>query len=226
MLDKSTVEFLLELRENNNRDWFHAQKKRYDKVKLNYKNFISLLLPEIQKHDPTLVSLTPKDCTFRIARDIRFSKDKTPYKTHLGVGMRTHGKRSGMAEYYVHLEPGKQSFVGGGIYMPDAEQMKKIRAEIDVFGEDLIGLINHSDFKKHYNDIDRALTLTRQPKGYTAEHPHIDLLKLKSYTAITSIPDHLLTDATLIPFLVERLAALSPFLSFLNRGLLAEEETW
>lgn len=226
MLDNSTAQFLLELRENNNRDWFHSQKKRYDKVKGNYKTLIEGLLSEMQKHDASLASLTSKECTFRIARDIRFSTDKTPYKTHLGIGMRTHGKRSGMSEYYVHLEPGGQSFVGGGIYMPDAEQMKKIRTEIDVFGEDLTALIKAPLFSKYYQDIDRDIALVRPPKGYAPDHPHIDFLKLKSYTAITAIPEALLTDKALIAFLVERLSALTPFLSFLNRGLMAEAEEW
>lgn len=226
MLDNTTVRFLLELRENNDRDWFHSQKKRYEAVKKNYKSLIADLLPKMQEHDPSLATLTPKECTFRIARDIRFSKDKTPYKTHLGIGMRTHGKRSGMAEYYVHLDPKKQSFVGGGIYMPDAQQMKKIRAEIDVFGEDLISLMQAPEFSKIYQDIDRDITLVRPPKGYAPDHPHIDLLKLKSYTAISVIPDHLLTDPSLSSYLVERLSALTPFLNFINRGLMAEEEAW
>jgi uncharacterized protein (TIGR02453 family) len=226
MLQPSSIEFIIELRENNNREWFHAQKKRYDKVKADYQRLVSALLGEMKKADETLAPLVEKNCTFRIARDIRFSQDKTPYKTHFGVGMSTHGRRSGMAEYYVHLEPGGKGFAGGGIYMPSSEQLKKIRREIDVFGDDLVAIIEDKAFKRHYQDLDRNIVLTRPPKGYSAEHPHLENLKLKSYTAVTPLPDELFTSPELVGVVVERLTALKPFLHFLNRGLNAEEDEW
>lgn len=226
MLTKATIDFMTELRENNDREWFHANKARYENVKKDYKSLVSKLLTAMKKHDASLATVTEKDCTFRINRDIRFSKDKSPYKTNLGIGMSTHGKRSGMGEYYVHIEPGGKGFLGGGIYMPTPEQMARIRKEMDVFGEDLDAIIAAPEFKKHYGDVEREMVLTRPPKGYSADHPHIEYLKLKSYIAITPLPDALYTDAKLVDYVVERLKALSPFLHYLNRGLTAEEEQW
>lgn len=226
MLKTSTIDFMTELRENNNRDWFQANKARYEDVKKDYKALVSKLLNAMKKHDTTLATVTEKDCTFRINRDIRFSKDKSPYKTNLGIGMSTHGKRSGMAEYYVHIEPGGKGFLGGGIYIPSPDQMARIRKEIDVFGEDLVGVLSAPTFKKHYGDLEREITLSRPPKGYSAEHPHIDFLKLKSYIAIAPLPDAQYTNPGLVDFVVERLKALTPFMVFLNRGLTAEQEDW
>lgn len=225
MLQIESLAFLRELAANNNREWFHSQAKRYKQVRADYTQLVDRLLEEMKAIDPSLASLTSKDCTFRIARDIRFSKDKTPYKTHFGIGMSTYGKRSGMAEYYLHLEEGG-AFAGGGIYMPDGEQLKKIRREIDVFHDDLKGIEAAPDFKKHFESIDHNIVLKRSPKDYSEEHPAIDYLKLKSYTAIASLPDALITSKDLIPQVVERFAALKPFLDFLNRGLRAEEEEW
>lgn len=225
MLQKESLVFLRELAANNNREWFHSQAKRYKHVRADYTQLVDRLLEEMKAVDPNLASLTGKDCTFRIARDIRFSKDKTPYKTHFGIGMSTYGKRSGMAEYYLHLEEGA-SFAGGGIYMPDGEQLKKIRREIDVFHDELLAIESAPAFKKHFEAIDRNIVLKRSPKDYSEEHPAIDYLKLKSYTAIAALPDALLTSEDLIPQVVERFASLKPFLDFLNRGLRAEEEEW
>lgn len=226
MLKPATLDFITELRENNHRDWFHAQKKRYEAVKTDYKQLVTALLTKMQSVDPALAALTPKDCTFRIARDIRFSADKTPYKTHFGIGMSTYGKRSGMAEYYVHLEPGGTGFTGGGVYMPSPDQLAKIRREIDVFGDDLVALFAADSFKTVYPDLDRELVLSRPPKGYDASHKHINLLKLKSYTAVAPISDDLFTDPDLVSVLVDRLRTLKPFIAFLNRALTAEEEAW
>jgi uncharacterized protein (TIGR02453 family) len=225
MLQPSTLKFLRDLKANNNRDWFHSQASRYEKVKKDYKFLAGNLLAEMQKADTSLAAVEPKHCTFRIARDIRFSPNKTPYKTNLGVGLPTHGKKSGMAEYYLHIEEGT-SFCGGGIYMPDANQLKKIRKEIDVFHEDLEKLINEKRFKKIYGDIDRDIALKKSPRDYPEDHPAIDFLKLKSYTAIVSIPDELLTSPELISTVTNYFTALKPFLDFLNRALLAEDEAW
>ena len=226
MLTQATIDFMNELRENNDREWFHANKARYEKVKKDYKALVATLLSTMKEHDASLATVTEKDCSFRINRDIRFSKDKSPYKTNLGIGMSTHGKRSGMGEYYVHIEPGGKGFLGGGIYMPSPEQMARIRKEMDVFGEDLEAIIAEPAFKKHYGNLEREMVLSRPPKGYSADHPHIEFLKLKSYIAITPLPDALYTNAGLVDFVAERLRALTPFLVFLNRGLTAENEQW
>ena len=129
MIDKALFNFLKDLKENNHRDWFHANKKIYDGVKKNVLEMLERILPELEKLDPDMTGLEPKKCIFRINRDIRFSKDKSPYKTNFGSFMVKGGKSSGNAGYYIHFEPGN-CFIAGGIYMPPGPQLKKVRTEI------------------------------------------------------------------------------------------------
>ncbi len=183
------------------------------------------ILEEIKKVDETLDLLSAKDCTFRINKDIRFSKDKTPYKTNLGIGLHPFGKKMQLAAYYIHIEEG-QSFVGGGLWMPEALLLAKLRKEINYFYPDLQGILADPNFKKTYGElsIDPGQKLSRPPKGYDAENPAIEFLKLKSFTASRSIPDNMLTSEKLIPFLKESLTALKPMISFINRGLMSDED--
>src|SRR5215813_10747738 len=130
MLQSLTLKFLKELKKNNNKTWFDAHRKQYEAARNDFENFIQSVLDKHAKNDTDLKELTAKKCMFRINRDIRFSKDKSPYKTNFGASMDKGGKKSGLAGYYFHLEPGK-SFVGGGIWMPQPDALKKVRQEID-----------------------------------------------------------------------------------------------
>lgn len=223
MLSKDTIEFIKDIAANNNREWFHSQKKRYELVKADYKQLVTHLLAEMQQHDASLAVLTPKDCTFRIARDIRFSADKSPYKTNLGIGLSTYGKKSGMAEYYVHIQPGN-AFIAGGIYQPDAVQLRKIRREIDVFNEDLVAALNGSDFCRIYGDLSREDVLSRPPKGYSADHKAIEYLKLKRFIAVAPLDDKMFTQPDFVGHLVGQMKPLKPLVEFINRGLQASDE--
>lgn len=225
MLQPSTLEFFRELRQNNHKEWFDQNRKRYDKVKADYIHLAGCILEEMKKEDETLDILSAKDCTFRINKDIRFSKDKTPYKTNLGIALHPYGKKMQLAAYYIHIEEG-QSFVGGGLWMPEAPLLAKVRKEINYFYQDLEGILGDPNFKKMYGemDVDPGQKLSRPPKGYEAENPAIEFLKLKSFTASRKIPDNLLTSEKLIPYLKESLIALKPMISFINRGLMSDED--
>ncbi|WP_306353070.1 DUF2461 domain-containing protein [Flavobacterium sp. '19STA2R22 D10 B1'] len=223
MLSTKTLDFLEDLKKNNHREWFQENKSRYETAKKDYYQLIADLLEAMVPHDSTLEALEPKDCAFRINRDIRFSKDKTPYKTHLGVWM-TIGKKSGLfAGYYIHMEKGA-SFVGGGLYMPPAEELKKVRKEIAYFAEDLEEILNEPSFKKIYGTLDRndAIALKNAPKGYDVNHPAIEYLKLKSFTATHQFDDKLLTSKDFVSTMVTNLVALKPLIDYLNRGLTTE----
>lgn len=225
MLQESTLQFFRELRENNNKEWFDVNRKRYLTIKEDYLHLAGSLLVEMKKIDPTLEPLVAKDCIFRINKDIRFSKDKSPYKTNLGIILSPFGKKMNTASYYIHIEEG-QNFVGGGLWMPESSQLAKIRQEINYFYQDLDKVVSEPGFKKVYGSIDTndKIKLIRPPKGYDADHPAIEYLKLKSFTAITTFPDDILTSPKMIPYLVEKLNALKPLLIFLNRGLMSDEE--
>jgi uncharacterized protein (TIGR02453 family) len=221
MLQADTLQFFRELRLNNNKDWFDANRHRYEHAKKDYHQLVRKILDGLQKHDQGLFQLQVKDCTFRINRDIRFSKDKQPYKTHLGIIMSPYGRRLEHAGYYVHLDEEGGCFAGGGIYMPSGEVLKKIRQEISVFYEDLVEVVESEDFREVYEDFDRedGVVLSRPPKGYSADDPAIEFLKLKSYTATKAFPAEWLTDETAVDRIVNILAKLKPLVDFLNRAL-------
>ena len=220
MLQPSTLSFLDDLRKNNNRDWFLENKKRYELFKTDYYHLIELILNELKKTDPTLERVQVKNCAFRINRDIRFSKDKSPYKTHISIGISADGKKNIKASYYIHIEP-NACFVGGGIYMPMPDQLQKIRKEIAFFYDDLNNIIESKDFQKAFKSISReeGMFLKNPPKGYHKEHPAIEFLKLKSFTAGTSFDVNGALKPNFVDNMVEFLQTIKPFNEFLNRAL-------
>ncbi|MEO6329933.1 MAG: DUF2461 domain-containing protein, partial [Ginsengibacter sp.] len=131
MFQSSTILFLKTLAKNNNKIWFDEHRSNYLAAKSDYENFVSALIKKVGNFDLDIKELQPKECTFRINRDIRFSKDKTPYKTNMGASLNRGGKKSIYAGYYFHLEPGNKSFAGGGLWMPVAPELKKVRQEVD-----------------------------------------------------------------------------------------------
>lgn len=224
MVPENIVQFLEDLRENNNRDWFHDNKSNYEDYKKAYTKLIQEFLDEMIPKDDSLKHLEPKNCSFRIARDIRFSKDKTPYKTHMGIWMSGGTKNTNMPGYYIHIEKGK-SFIGGGVWWPENADLKKIRKEIAYFYEDLEEILEDKKFKKEFGTFERNDTnaLKTAPKDYEKDHPAIEFLKLKSFTAGQAIDDKLLTDKDFVKKISEKLIALKPLNDFLTRALTTED---
>lgn len=223
MLSPKTLQFLEDLKANNNRDWFHANKPRYETYKTEYHQLIGQFLEQMKPLDASLELLEIKNCTFRINRDIRFSKDKSPYKTHLGIWMCGSAKNGNAPGYYIHIEKGA-SFIAGGLYGPEAADLKKIRKEIAFFYDDLEAILKDKNFLKHFDGLDRteANSLKNAPKGFEKDHPAIELLKLKSFTVSKKISDAELLDKNFVSHSVEKLIAMKPLIEFLNRGLSGE----
>nr|WP_314839139.1 DUF2461 domain-containing protein [uncultured Flavobacterium sp.] len=223
MLTKESLQFLVDLKTNNNRDWFLDQKKRYEAFKADYKRFVSDLLDTLKPLDPSLELLEVKNCTFRINRDIRFSKDKTPYKSHLGIWISSGAKGHNRSGYYIHLEKGS-SFIAGGLYCPEAEDVKKIRKEIAFFHEDLEAILAEKKFKKEFGDLDRNEKdlLKNPPRGYDKEHPAIDLLKLKSFESSHKIDYDDASKEDFTATICQKLILLKPLNDFINRALTTE----
>lgn len=221
MLQEETLQFFRELRENNHKDWFDVNRPRYEKAKKDYHKLVGELLAGMQQNVPELSTLQVKDCVFRINRDIRFSKDKTPYKTHLGIVMNPIGRRMENAAYYIHIDEEKGCFAGGGIHMPPGPVIKKVRKEVDVFWDDLQKILKDRKFAKTYADLDRSdeTTLIRPPKGYSHDNPAIEYLKLKSYTATHPFPNRWLSDPDGVQKVCNMLLAAKPLIDFLNRGI-------
>jgi uncharacterized protein (TIGR02453 family) len=224
MMTKEALLFLEDLIANNNTDWMHANKKRYENYKKDYHSFIASLLAEMKSLDKTLEPLEVKNCTFRINRDIRFSKDKSPYKTNMGVWFTQNKFRKNSPGYYVHFEKGN-CFVAGGVWCPEPEELKKIRKEIAFFYEDLQTIVNGKTFKSEFKTMtrDENNTLKKAPKDFDPNHPAIDFLKLKSFTASNKIEEALFTDNDFSKIVAQKLIALKPLNDFLNRALETEE---
>jgi len=217
MLQKSTLQFLKDLKEHNTKDWMDEHRKAYDAARQDYESFVAELISLLAKYEPAIGDLTPKQCTFRINRDIRFSQDKSPYKTNFGAAFSRQGKKLPDAGYYFHLEPG-HSFVGGGIWMPETALLKKIRQEIDYNFEEFKGIVTAPGFKKTFGAIDGE-KLKKAPQGYDESNPAIEYLKLKSFTVGAAVPDKDLTSASLLKTCDKVFGAMKPFIDFLNQAV-------
>lgn len=223
MLSNDSLQFLEDLKANNNRDWFLDNKKRYEAFKKDYHQLIADFLDVMKPLDPSLELLEVKNCTFRINRDIRFSKDKSPYKAHLGIWMSSGAKGANRSGYYVHIEKGG-SFIAGGFYSPEADELKKVRKEIAFFYDDLEEILNDKTFKKEFGSLDRNETnsLKNAPKDYEKEHPAIEHLKLKSFTASEKFDIKEVSQKDFVVKMSKKLIALKPLNDFINRALTSE----
>jgi len=188
-----TLSFLKKLSKNNNKEWFDKNRSVYEEAKGEVKQLVKDVIERIAQFDPSIAQLEPKDCMFRINRDIRFSNDKTPYKTNMGFMIAPGGKKSIKSCYYVHTEPGN-CFIAGGIWMPMPEQLKLIRQEIDYNGDALKKILQDKKFKKYFAGFDEESKLVRMPKDYDESHPYAEWLKLKSFTVTMPIDEAVLLD--------------------------------
>lgn len=221
MLQPSTLQFFKGLKKNNNKPWFELNRKKYETAKADFTDFIQRVIDLHGKNDPSINHLVARDCLFRINRDVRFSKDKSPYKTHFGASINKGGRQSvSTAGYYFHFQPG-QSFAGGGIWMPAPEHLRNVRQEIDYNFNDLLKIIGAKPFKAVYGDLshEAEYKLVRVPKGYESDNPAAEYLKLKSYIASLSIRDSDLTDKALVRKTVAAFKALQPLILFLNQSM-------
>lgn len=217
-IKKSTLLFLSDLKVNNDRNWFAENRKRYEDAKSNYENFVQEILNEIVRFDPIFRGLESKSCIFRINRDTRFSHDKSVYKTNFGAFMVRGGKKNGdkFPGYYFHIEPGS-SFVAGGAYIPPAPWLNAIRERIDGDAERLLKIVNGKDFRRYFSGLEGE-KLRTAPKGYPRDHPHIELLKMKSYLAEMAIPDKVITSDECFDLVVGAFRAMKPLNDFLTVG--------
>ena len=220
MLQPSTLKFLRDLKKNNNKTWFDAHRGQYETAKKDFELFIQEVITKHGKKDPDIKDLIAKNCLFRINRDIRFSKDKSPYKSNFGASISKGGKKSSFAGYYFHCEPGN-SFVGGGIWQPEPDKMKKVRQEIDYNWHEFKKLIGSKKFKTIYNDLyaGEDMSLSKVPQGFDKENPAAKYLMLKSWIAMRELKDADLTSKGLIKITLDTFDTLYPLLRFLNRAV-------
>ncbi len=215
----STFDFLSELKEHNQRNWFLDNKDRYDLAYQNVKDFVTALIAALSKIDRYITEDIPvSKCIFRIYRDTRFSKDKTPYKHWFGAGISTAGRKLNGPEYYLHIDA-ENSFIAGGYWRPEKDHLAAIRQEIDYNSEQFRSAISNSLFTK-YCTFDTSDTLKKAPAGYDPTHPEIEFLKLKSYTASAKLSNTLLSDdQQAIPGILSFAEAMYDLKLFLHQAL-------
>ena len=218
MIQENTLRFLKLLKNNNNREWFEKNRGMYESAKLNYLDFVGSIIAQSNLFDAYLADLNPKQCVFRINRDVRFSKNKEPYKINFGASFSKGGKKIQCAGYYFHLEPGN-SFIGGGLWMPPAPELKKVRQEIDYNYNEFKSIISKPIFKSTYGSLDSSEKLVRPPKEYELENPAIELLKLKSFVVTKHLSDKQVLDPKIIKQVVQDFKTIHPLVQFLNRAL-------
>jgi uncharacterized protein (TIGR02453 family) len=220
MLQSTTIKFLKDLKRNNDKPWFDKNRTQYETAKADFYKLVEKLIPAIAKFDAPIGRLTVKETVFRINRDVRFSKDKSPYKTNMACYFNRAGKNGLGAGYYLHIEPGK-SFAAGGIWVPEPAVLACIRQEIDYNFADWKNILENKNFKKTFTGgVTSSDTLVRPPKGYDENNPAIEFLKMKSFIVRRSFADTDLQDKSFVTEVAKTFNTMKPLIDFLNTALL------
>jgi uncharacterized protein (TIGR02453 family) len=210
-IQTSTLQFLKDLSANNNREWFQANKDRYESALDNMKQFARAV-----EHGLGETDLLESATLFRIYRDVRFSKDKSPYKNNFGLGLSRATKRL-RGGYYLQIEPGG-SFVGGGFWQPNTEDLKRIRAEFAIDDRPIREIMADPDFRKYF-DILQGEELKTAPQGFDRDHPAIDLLRKKSFVVKRNFTDAAVTDDSFLQEVTHTFRAMRPYFDYMSMVL-------
>ncbi|MCD6020188.1 MAG: hypothetical protein K0S53_3309 [Bacteroidetes bacterium] len=215
---ETTLKFLKQLAKNNQKEWFDANRKTYETAKTEFEAIVKLIIEKSTTFDKELAGVEAKKCMFRINRDVRFSKDKSPYKTNMGASINPGGKKEMGAGYYIHIEPGK-SFLAGGCYMPEPAALAKIRQEIDYHAADFKKVLNAKDFKTYFRDLSQDDKLKTAPKGYPKDHPDLNLLQHKHFIAEIPLQDSEVLDKNFPVYASKVFKAMYPLNQFLRKAM-------
>jgi uncharacterized protein (TIGR02453 family) len=220
MMDfETTFSFLKKLARNNNREWFERNKPEFLEIKSQFEDLIADIYPQLVEVDESLAGQDPKKFVFRIYRDVRFSKDKKPYKTFLSAGISPSGRGMGKPGYYVQLEPGDKSFVCTGLYSPPPDVLAKVRQEIDYNGDRLDAVITDKKFRKNFPEFWLGDALKTMPKRYAKDHPHAAWLKMKSFVVMRRLTDMEIFKKSFPKNLVTVIQSGKPLNSFLTEAM-------
>jgi uncharacterized protein (TIGR02453 family) len=214
-LHPETFRFLKDLKENNQRDWFNGHKDLFLKIKEDLETYVDALIQDFLPFEPSIQGLTGKKSVMRIYRDVRFSLDKSPYKVNFGASFHDPNRKGNFPGYFLSIGP-ESSFLAGGYWMPDPTILKSIRQEIDYNPEKFQSILSQRSFKEFFGELGQESKLKSSPKGYSDQHPLIEILKLRSFTASFPIGDLGLLDGKAYPIILEGLKALIPLIQFLR----------
>ena len=220
-ISKNTFNFLQDLKNNNTREWFHANKKRYDVVKSDFEETIKELIGSIGQFE-NMTGVEVKHCNYRIARDVRFTNDKAPYKSWLSASFSEGGRKSGRVDFYLHIQE-NESFLGGGMWSPTPEQLAKLRQEIDYNAQELKTIIYNPDFINMFGDIEGEFVKS-SPKGYSKDHPEIELLRFKQMFFMHKFTNEEVFSLDFVNNVTKNAKTLKPFLDYLNTIFFEHQE--
>jgi uncharacterized protein (TIGR02453 family) len=212
-----TLKFLKRLASNNNTAWFHAHRAEYEAARAAFELLVEEVILRFNRYED-LGGIQPRDCIYRINRDVRFSPDKSPYKRNMAAVISRGGRKSERAAYYMHIQPG-DSFVGGGIWMPDAERLLRIRRAIATDAQPLRRILRNPTFQKNFKGLDTQQMLKTAPKGFPADHPALELLKLKHFTTGRRATDKEVLAPNFPAEVVRIFRAMKPLNDWLNEAL-------
>ncbi|WP_277111512.1 DUF2461 domain-containing protein [Chryseobacterium taklimakanense] len=212
MIEKSTFSFLRNLKKNNDRGWFSENKEKYTAAHQDVLEFVEEFLAEMSKFDETFAKMDPRKTLFRIYRDTRFSKDKSPYKTNFGASINGIGKKDGGAGYYLHISPG-ECFTAAGVYRCDPKKLKELRREISVNADEFKSIIQDRNFRNFEFNNEK---LSRVPQGFEKDDPMAEYLKMKHLVVSQHIKDEDLMNTESVKFVAENFRKMSKFVDFLN----------
>ena len=222
-LPSSVLTFLEDIRDNNNRAWFEANRARYEAARSAFLSFVEFMIVAVQAVDPGVGEQEAAKCIYRMNRDIRFSPDKSPYKRHFGAFVAPGGRKSVLPGYYLHIQPGNESFFCTGNYGLSAELLKRLRTEVANFPEEWDAIVTAPAFKERMtlSDDEKLKTL---PRGYVIEPRYQDYLKYKSLNAVARYSDNEVTSPGFGRRLKADIALGQPLNAFSRRALETEAE--
>ena len=218
MNTKKIIDFLIKLNNNNSKEWFDANRKEYDEIKKYHIELVDEFITRISKFDDNVAALNAKQCIFRINRDIRFSNDKTPYKTNVGAYIIEGGKKDWRGGYYLHLEH-NNSFIAAGLHLPQSDWLLKVRTSISERGDELMKLLNRPDHKKFFGEF-KGEKLKSVPRNFDKDDKHIELIKLKSFDIMYCYDNESIFDTEgFINDAIEKFKILKPVNDFFNEAI-------
>lgn len=217
-INQNTFTFLKDLQNNNTREWFAEEKERYEAALADVRLFVADLIIELSKFDPHITTdIQANKCLFRIYRDTRFSKDKTPYKNWFGAGISKDGRKLDGPEYYIHISP-ENSFIACGYWRPEKKHLDAIRQEIDYNGDKFNRIV--AELKEVGGlELETEDKLKRPPAGYDADHAAIEFLKLKSFVAHKALSNTDLTDKKALDNIITCYKTMLPLKQYLHEAI-------
>lgn len=210
--------FLAQLQVYNDRNWFNENKHEYNEALETFTTFINALIAPVSQLDSSIGTVTAAECMFRIYRDVRFSHDKSPYKTHFGAFIANGGRKTRQAGYYIHLEP-DNSFFAGGIYRPDPATLESIRHRIYQHPDEIRQILDNKTFKKYFSELSTEDKLKNPPRGYSKDFKEIELIKNKNFITHYTLDNDFFMEENVIERLMEIVKVQYPLNEFLNRAI-------